>query len=118
VLHGELAELIDTVDKLLTNKLETLTHDDDIGVVTNIAGSSAEMDDSLCCRALNAVSINVAHYVVANLFLTGFGNFVVDVILMCLKFINLLFGNVKTQLMLSLSESYPELSPCTELIVL
>ena len=118
MLDGEPAELIDTVDKLLTNKLETLTHDDDIGVITNIAGSSTQVDDPLCCRALNAISINMTHYVVANLFLTGFRNFVVDIILMCLKFINLLFCNVKTQLMLSLSERYPELSPCTELVVL
>ena len=118
ILHREPTELIDDVHELLMHELETLPHDDDIGVVADIAGGRTEVDDALRIRALYTVSVHMAHNIVTHFLLTCLRNLVVDLILMCLQLIDLLLCDVETQLMLRLCQCDPELSPGTELVVL
>ena len=118
ILHRELTELVDDIDELLMYELETLPHDDDIGVVADIAGGRTEVDDALRVRALYAVRIHMAHNIVTNLLLTCLCHLIIDLILMCLQLIDLLLRDVEAQLMLRLCQCDPELSPGTELVVL
>ena len=118
ILHRELAELVDDIHELLMHELETLPHDDDIGVIADIAGGRTEVDDALRVRALYTVCVHMAHNIVTHFLLTCLRNLIVDLILMCLQLIDLLLCDVETQLMLRLCQCDPELSPGTELVVL
>ena len=118
ILHRELTELVDDIDELLMYELETLPHDDDIGVVADIAGGRTEVNDALRVRALYAVCVHMAHDIVTHFLLTCLRNLVVDLILMCLQLIDLLLRDVEAQLMLRLCQCDPELSPGPELVVL
>ena len=73
------------------------------------------MDNSLCLRALFAVSVNMAHYVVTNPFFLSLGNLVVYILGMSLKLCNLLVGNIQAELLFTLSKSNPKLSPSLKL---
>ena len=61
--------------------------------------------------------MNMSHYVVTADLLLGSGVFIIDVILMGFEISYLLISNIKTQFLFSFSQSYPEKSPCTELLV-
>ena len=65
VLLGKLRKLAYQRDELGADKLKPLAHDDDVGVVADVAAGSAQVNDSLCLGALNAESVDVRHNVVA-----------------------------------------------------
>ena len=72
------------------------------------------MDDSLSLRALGSISVNMAHYIVANFLLPGLGNIVVDVVLVSLEFFNLLICNRKSKFLLYLCKGDPKSPPGPE----
>ena len=63
-------------------------------------------------RTLYAVSINVAHYVMADFLLSLAGDVIVDVIGVRFEFVYLFLRYIKTQLPFGFGESYPKASPC------
>ena len=117
VLDRELRQLVEEVHELLLDELQTFGHGDDVGVVADIAGRGAEVDDALRVRALDAVGIDVGHDVVAALLLFLDGDFVVDVIGVRFQFVDLLLGDGQAQFMFGLRQSDPQLSPGLELEV-
>ena len=67
--------------------------------------------------ALNAVSVNVRHNVVANFFFARLGNVVIYIVRVRLKLCDLLVGNVEPELLFALGESYPEPPSRFELVI-
>ena len=120
----KLGKLGNHIDQFLLNQLQGLTHDDNIGVITNIAGSSTKMNDTGCFRAELAIGINMAHNVMANQLLPGLCHIIIDFIHMSLHLINLLLADYrlaifrKPQLHFCLSQSNPQFSPGGKLLVL
>ena len=116
-------KLIDHIDQLLLNKLQRLCHDNDIGIVTDIAGCCAKMDDTCCLRALLSVCVYMAHYIMSDLFFAFLCHIVIDVIQMLLQLIDLLLCDDRfailgqSQLHLCLCKFNPESSPCSEFLI-
>ena len=73
------------------------------------------MDDAFCLRALQAISVHVAHNVVTHFLFTLLCVLVVDVVLVCLELLDHLRGDLgQAQLHLGLSQCDPQASPGTE----
>ena len=117
VLVGELGQICQHADDLLAHELQALAHDDDVGVVTDIAAGRAQMDDALCLGALQAVGVDVAHHVMADELLARNGVLIVDVVLVRLQLGNLLIGDGQALLLLGLSQRDPQPAPGAELVV-
>ena len=75
------------------------------------------MNNTLRFRTLLTVSVNVTHNVVTHELFTLLSNLIVDVVLISFELINLLLCNRQTELHLRLSESDPQLSPGSELLI-
>ena len=108
----------DHIDDLAPHQGKRISHDNQIGVIANIAAGRAEVDNSLCLRTLQAIGIDMAHHVMPHKLLPGLGILIIDVILMGLQLIDLLLRNIQSQLFLGLSQRDPQLSPCAELLIL
>ena len=104
----------DGVDQFLSNQLQRLTHDNDVGVIAYITGSRAQVNDALRIRTLLTISVDVAHDVMSDFFFSRFCNIVVDVVLVLLQLVNLFLGDGKTQFFFRLCQSDPEPSPSSE----
>ena len=104
-------------DELLAHQLEGVAHNDDVGVVAHIAAGDTQMDDALGMGALQAVSIDVAHDVVADQLLAGSGLLIVDVILVGLQLGDLLVGDVQALALFGLGQCDPQPPPGAELLV-
>ena len=102
----------------LRDEPEGVPHDDDVGVVADIAGGSAQVDDALCLRALEAVGVDMAHDVVADEFFSGLRFLIVDVVLMGDEFVDLFFSDREAQLHLGFREGNPQKPPGFKLLVL
>ena len=107
IFNGKFREDIEQINKLLADEQHRLAHDNNIGVVADIAGGRAEVDYRLCVRALHSVGVNMGHDIVTDFFFAGGGDIIVYVVLVCLEFGYLLVRYVE-------SESYPEPAPCSE----
>ena len=110
----EIAELGDDVDKLFANQLQGFAHHDNIRVVAYIAGSCSQVDDSFCLGTLHTVCVYMGHYIVADDLFPFFRHFIVDILRMAFQLLDLLVGDGKAQLFLSLCQGDPELSPGAE----
>ncbi len=75
------------------------------------------MNDALCVGALYAVGVNMGHDVVAHELFSLLRDFIVDIVGMCLKLIDLLLRYGQSELLFRLGKRDPELSPCSELLV-
>ena len=76
------------------------------------------MDNGLRLGALEAVGVHMGHHIVAHHLFPLSCHIIVDIILMFPHLLNLLIGDVKTQLLLRLCQGDPESSPGAELLVL
>ena len=103
------------VNKLFLDKQKCLTHRDYICIIANIATCCTEMNDRLSLWALLAVSVNMAHYIVAKLLFILSCNIIIDIIGICLKLVNLLLSDIKPKFLFSLCKCNPKLSPSFEL---
>ena len=110
----KLRKLCDHIDQLLLNQSESFCHYDNVCIISYITGGCAQMNDSLCFRTLYSICIHMGHNVMANLTFSLLGHIVIDVILVSLKFINLLLGDVQTKFFFCFCQSDPQSSPCTE----
>ena len=114
IFNGKFREDIEQIDKLLADEQHRLAHDNNIGVVADIAGGRAEVDYRLGVRALHAVGVNMGHNIVTNFFFAGGGDIIVYVVLVRFEFGYLLVRYVEPELLFALCESYPEPAPCSE----
>ena len=117
VFVREFGKVADNGDQLVADKLQTLGHDDDIGVVADVARGSSEVDNTLCVRALHAVSVDVGHYVVADELLSLLRDFIVDVVGVSLELVDLSLCYGQTQLHFRLGKRNPESAPGAEFLV-
>ncbi len=106
------------VDELLPDKDHGLTHDNNIGIVTDIAARRAEVNDPLCLRALLSVRIDMAHDIVADNLLAFTGDIVIDILRVLLHFVDHLIGDpIDSEFLLRLGKSDPKFPPGAELVV-
>ncbi len=117
VLQGKGRQLVQQVHEFLLNEPQALGHNDDVGVVADVAGRGAEVDNALGVRALQAVGVDVGHDVMAAAFLLRNGVFVVNVILVRPELVNLVLRNGEAQFHFALGKGNPEFSPSPELEV-
>ena len=114
ILFSKRGKLGDHIDQLFLNEPEAFAHNDDVGIISHIARSSAKVDDRLCLRALKAVSVNMRHDIMPYDLLPLLCILIIDIILMRLQFTDLLIRYIKSEFFLCLRESDPEFSPCSE----
>ena len=117
ILVCELRELFDHGEESLTSQDQSFTHQKDIGVIADIAGCGAEVDDALCLRTLFAVSMHMRHNVMTNEFLFAGCDVVVDIFLTGLELGDLFISDVKSQFFFTGSQVDPQLSPCLKLMI-
>ena len=104
-------------EELPPDDVQRVAHQDDVGVVPDVAGCGAEMDDSLRLRALQPVGVNMGHHIVTHFLLPAFRVLIVDVVRVAFQFRDLLIGDRKPQFLLRLGQRDPEFSPGPELSV-
>ena len=80
LLIRELCKLRNNIHQLLPDDLQSLIHGDDIRVIAHIAACSAQMDNTLCLRALHAVSVYMRHHIVPYFFFSGSRHVIVNII--------------------------------------
>ena len=115
IFQRKFRKLVHKINELLADKLHRFGHSNDIGVVTYIAGGCTEVDNSLCLRALNAVSIDMGHNVVSDELFSLGRNVIVDILGMSLQLINLLLSYIQSKLHFALCKCDPQSAPCFEL---
>ncbi len=72
------------------------------------------MNDRLGLGALNAVRINVTHYIMSHNTFACLCDFEIDVIGMSLKLGNLLVCDIESELLFRLCKRDPQSAPCSE----
>ena len=77
-----------------------LLHDDKVCIVSHIAGGCPKMDYGLCQRTLKAIGIDVAHHIMADLFLPCLCIGIVDIIGVGPELSYLLFAYPEAELFL------------------
>ena len=102
ILVRKAGKLLHHIYQLPAHQLKGFRHHNDIGVISHIAGGSSQVDDSLCLGTLLSVSIYMGHHIVAHFLFPCLRHIIVDIILMSLQFVNLLLGNIQSQLLLGL----------------
>ena len=117
VFLRELRERRNGRNQLGPEQRQSLLHENEIGIVPDVAARGAEMDDPAGLRALYAVRVDVRHDVVADFPFTGFGDLVIDVAHMGPQFFQLLVRDRQAQRLLALRERDPEPPPGRELPV-
>ena len=90
VLVRKLCQLVNDIDQLFVHELERLVHHDDVCVVPDIARSRPKMDDARCLWTLLPISIHMAHDIMAHKLLALPCHLIIDILGMCLQFVNLL----------------------------
>ena len=115
---GEGRQLRDDVQELFPDQLQGFGHEDDVGVVADVAAGGAEVDDAFRLRALDAVGIDVAHDVVPYHLLALFRHFIVHIVRAALQFFDLIFRDVQPQFLFRFRQGDPQFSPGAELLLL
>ena len=85
-----------------------------IGIITDIAACSAQMNYGFCLRALHAECVNMRHYIMPNLFFARLGDIVINIVLIGFHFGYLFIGNVQPQLFFGFGKRYPQFTPSAE----
>ena len=114
---GKCRQLSHHVQQLFPYQAEGFRHDDHIRIIPHIAGGSAQMDDTLSFRTLDAVGIHMGHHVMAHLALPLPGHIIVDLLSVGLELLDLLVRDRKPQLFLCLRQCDPQLPPGLEFLV-
>ena len=118
VLAGKAGQLGQHAHQLFAHQLQALAHDDDVGVVAHIAAGGAQVDDAGGLGALLAVSVDVAHHVVADQFFPRGGHLIVDVVHVGLQLGHHGGGDVVQALLhLGPGQGHPQPAPGAELVV-
>ena len=113
----KLCKVVHYVDELSAYYLQSITHDDNVGVVAYIARSCSEVDNACRIGTSLAVCINMSHNVMADFLFARLCHVIVDVVYVLLKLLYLSLGNRQSELHFSSCKSDPEFSPCCEFLV-
>ena len=117
VLVREIREIRDNVHELSVNYFKRVTHYDDVGVVADVARGRTEVNDPLCLRADETVSVNVGHYVMSHFLFAGFGSRKIYVVDIGFELRDLLLGYAEPELHLRAGERSPQSAECRELLL-
>ena len=124
LLISEFGQSSNHIHQFLFHQFQSFCHNDNVCVITNVAGCSAKVNDAGSFRALLAKSVHMTHNVMTNFFLSGTGHIIIDVFHMLLHFINHFLGDGrltvlgKAKLHLCLSKCDPKFSPGSEFHIL
>ena len=116
-------QFIKHVDQLFFHQQKSLFHHNNIRIISHITAGSSKMDDACCLRALLSISIYMAHNIMTHLFFPCLCHFIINVLCMCLKLVNLFFCDHrlsilrKAKLHFCFGQSNPKLSPGPKLHV-
>ena len=105
-------------NELASHELQCFTHNDNIGVVANVATRCAQMNDWLCLWANFAVCKHVRHNVVAYFPFLFTCKIIVDIVDICLHLGDLLVLDVNAELLFCFGERNPKPAPSAKLEVL
>ena len=111
---SKVTELGDDVNEFFTHQLQGLVHHDNVSIIAYITGSSSQVDDSFCLRALYAICIYMGHDIVADDLFPFLRHFIIDILRMAFQLLDLFVGDGKSQLLLCLCQCDPESSPGAE----
>ena len=89
VLIGKYGHLIEYVDQFPAHQLQRFRHNNDIRVVSHIAGGGAEMDNTFRLRTLDTICVDMGHNIVTHQLLSLFCHFKINLVLVLLQFVNL-----------------------------
>ena len=117
IAQGKIAQIPHDMAEFSLHQRQRFFHDEHIGVVTDIAGGGAQMNDGAGFGAGVSECVNVRHHIVAELFLVGGGLFVVHFIGVRLHFLNLLIGNRQAGALFGFGQGNPESVPGAEFFV-
>ena len=117
VLVSELSQVVHNVYELSADDPESVAHDDNVGVISDIAGSSTEVDDTCCIRTNLTVCENVSHNIMACDLFAFSRHFIVYIVDMLFELLYLCLGYRQTKFHFSSCESDPELSPGGEFFI-
>ena len=118
VLIGKISELRYDIYQLFLNKIQCITHDDDIRVITHIAGCGSKMYDPCSLGTLEAVGIYMTHDIMPYFLLPLPGIIIVYILYMSLHLGDLFIAYIKSQLLLRLGQCNPEPPPGRKLLIL
>ncbi|MPM56874.1 hypothetical protein SDC9_103690 [bioreactor metagenome] len=97
--------------QLVTQKLQPLPHQNDVGIVPHIAAGGAQVQDGHGAGAQSAVSVNMRHDVMAQLLFLLRGDIVVNVVQMGLQLVNLYLADGQAKLHLRSGQGHPKPAP-------
>ena len=118
ILKREIAEVFNDLRYLRKKDLSRAAEDDNVRIVADVAGRSAEVYYRSCLWTLYAVRVYVGHNVVPYLFFAGLCDVKIDIVDMRLHFGKLLVGYIKAEFLFALGKHAPQLSPGSEFILL
>ena len=114
---GEVRERLDDVHQQAADLRKRLAHENDIGIVADVAGRGAEVQNGLCLRAARAVGQHMGHDIVPHFVFTCRGIVIVDVGDVRAQFLNLCVRDRQTELLFALCQRDPESAPGGKLVV-
>ena len=118
ILISKRSKVCKHIHKLSVHYLHSITHYDNVCVITYITACSAKMNNTLCLWTTLSVCVNVCHNIVAELLLLLCGIFKIDIIDMCRKLVYLFLCHLlKPELHLGSCKSYPQSAECRKLLL-
>ena len=114
---GEVGQRLDDVHQQAADLRKRLAHENDIGIVADVAGRGAEVQNWLRLRTARAVSQYVGHDIVPHFVFTCRGIVIVDVGDVRAQLLNLLIRDRQTELLFALCQRDPESAPGGKFVV-
>ena len=118
IFFGKTCQLRDHIHQFLFYQFQSLRHNNNIRIVTNITGCRSEVDDTGRLRALLPIGIYMAHHVVTHFLLSCLCHIIIDIFRVGFQFINLLLCDnrlsvlTQAQFHFRFRKCDPQLSPC------
>ena len=114
MLLSEFRQFCNHVHQLLAHQFQSFCHDNNVCIVSYITTGSSKVNNSFGFWTLYTICVYMGHHIVAYLFFSFFCHLIVNVVCICLQFINLFLGNIQSQFFLCLCQRNPQFSPGTE----
>ena len=118
VFQSKAAELRYNIRQLQLYELESLVHNHNVCIISDIAACRSHVDYSFSRRTLHSIRIHMAHNIMANLFFSLLCYVIINILCMSAQLVQLLLGYGQTKLALRLSQGYPKLTPRAELYLI
>jgi hypothetical protein len=115
---GEAGEGVDEVGEFFDDDGEGVAHEEDVGVIDDVHGGSAEVDNRFCLRALHPEGLHVAHHIVADLGLDRLGILEIDVVEVPAHLLKLKIRDRETERLFRLRKREPEPAPGGEFLLI